>query len=98
MPEGGGADERQREAPAILAELIADVTEEGLTRPPAPGKWSIRAIIAHMAEDELASSWRYRQMIEHDGPLLLGFDQDQWARLGDYESWTVQDALGMFRL
>ena len=51
-----------------------------------------------MAEDELSSSWRYRQMIEHDGPTLLGFDQDEWARLGDYNAWNARDALEMFRL
>ncbi|MCU1238068.1 MAG: hypothetical protein JWP63_6035, partial [Candidatus Solibacter sp.] len=62
------------------------------------GKWSVRAIIAHMAEDELASSWRYRQMIEHADVALPGFDQDEWARLGDYEAWSVRDALEMFRL
>ena len=53
---------------------------------------------AHLAEDELASSWRYRQMIEHSGAALLGFDQDEWARLGNYESWSAREALTMFRL
>jgi hypothetical protein len=62
------------------------------------GKWSVRAILAHLAEDELVSSWRYRQMIEHSGANLLGFDQDEWARLGDYDSWTPREALEMFRL
>jgi len=37
-------------------------------------------------------------MIEHNGEKLLGFDQDEWARLGDYSSWTASDALEMFRL
>ncbi len=58
----------------------------------------MRSILAHMAEDELASSWRYRQMIEHEGATLLGFDQDRWADLSDYDSWTARDALEMFRL
>ena len=89
---------RQREAPGALAGLIAGVSAEMLGRQPAPGKWSVRAILAHMAEDELTSSWRYRQMIEHDGATLLGFDQNEWARLGDYETWTAQEALDMFRL
>jgi hypothetical protein len=88
----------QREAPGILAGLIEGVPEEILGRTPAPGKWSIRAILAHLAEDELTSSWRYRQMIERDGPTLPGFDQDEWARLGDYESWRARDALDMYRL
>jgi len=88
----------QRETVGRLAALIQGVPEEALHRSPAPGKWSVCSILAHMAEDELASSWRYRQMIEHSGAMLLGFDQDEWARLGDYESWTARDALEMFRL
>src|SRR5262245_58777850 len=90
--------EMLRAAPGMLAELIRGAPEEALSRRPAAGKWKVRAILAHMAEDELASSWRYRQMIEHDGATLLGFDQDEWARLGDYESWRAVDALAMFRL
>ena len=88
----------QREAPRTLARLIEGVPEEKLSRQPAPAKWSVRAILAHLAEDELASSWRYRQMIEHSGLPLPGFDQDTWARLGDYQSWSAGEALEMFRL
>lgn len=88
----------QRDTPRILAGLIEGVPDEVLSRQPAPGKWSVRSILAHMAEDELVSSWRYRQMIEHSGATILGFDQDEWARLGDYQTWTVQTGLEMFRL
>src|SRR5277367_6441289 len=88
----------QREAPAMLAGLIEGVPDELLRRRPASGKWSIRAILAHLAEDELVSSWRYRQMIEHSGAALPGFDQDEWARRGDHDKWTPRDAIEMFRL
>jgi uncharacterized damage-inducible protein DinB len=88
----------QREAPRTLASLIDGVAEAELTRRPAPGKWSVTEILAHLAEDELTSTWRYRQMLEHDGVELRGFDQDLWARVGDYASWKPQDALAMFRL
>jgi uncharacterized damage-inducible protein DinB len=87
----------QRETPGTLARLIQGMPDEALGRQPAPRKWSVRAILAHMAEDELVSSWRYRQMIENSGVLLPGFDQDEWARLGDYESWPAGEALDMFR-
>src|SRR3954464_9231523 len=88
----------QRDAARRLAALIQGAPDEILSRQPAPGKWSVRAILAHLAEDELVSSWRYRQMIEHNGATLAAFDQDEWARLGDYESWTAREALEMFRL
>jgi uncharacterized damage-inducible protein DinB len=88
----------QREAPRTLARLIEGVPPETLKRSPAPGKWSIVAILAHLAEAELSSTWRYRQIIEHSGTTLSAFDQDEWARLSDYDSWEPQEALEMFRL
>ena len=88
----------QRQAPRTLARLIDGVAETKLSLKPAPSKWSVTEILAHMAEDELSSTWRYRQMLEHDGPELLGFDQEMWARVGDYASWRSQEALEMFRL
>ncbi|MEO8662260.1 MAG: hypothetical protein ABI693_27605, partial [Bryobacteraceae bacterium] len=89
---------QQREAIRTLIDLITQASDDALGHSPASGKWSVRAIVAHMAEDELVSSWRYRQMIERGGAALSGFDQDEWARLGDYESWTAQEALDMYRL
>jgi len=96
--KGKDALAMQRETAPLLAELIAGVPESKLRERPHPDKWSVVEILAHLAEDELTSSWRYRQMIENDGLPLPGFDQDLWARLGDYQSWDASDALTMFRL
>jgi len=88
----------QADAPRILAELIEGVPEQTLRRRPLPDKWSVGEIIAHLTEDEVASSWRYRQIIEKNGCALSAFDQDEWARLGNYASWKPTDALHLFRL
>jgi len=88
----------QRAAVLNLAKLIEAVPEEALRQKPAPEKWSVVEILAHLAEDELVSSWRYRQMIERTGATLAGFNQDEWARLGKYEEWNAREALGMFRM
>jgi uncharacterized damage-inducible protein DinB len=96
--EGRDTIAMQRQTARELASLIDSATDAELKRSPAPGKWSVTQIIAHMAEDELVSTWRYRQMLEADGVHLPGFDQDLWAKLGDYSSWTASDALSMFRL
>ncbi len=90
--------ELQRATPARLYRLVDGLSPRQLTYRPAPDKWSIVEILAHMAEDELSSSWRYRQMIEHDGVTLEGFDQELWALLGKYETWSATEALEMFRL
>jgi hypothetical protein len=88
----------QQETPAKLARLIDGVSDQRLAHRPIPDKWSIVEILAHLAEDELSSSWRYRQMIEHDGVVLYGFDQELWAQLGNYATWNARDALELFRL
>jgi DinB superfamily len=88
----------QADTPGILAELIAGVPEAALRQRPHPDKWSVGEIIAHLAEDELTSSWRYRQMIENSGCALSAFNQEEWARLGDYASWRPAEGLQMFRL
>ena len=96
--EGKDPIAMQKTAPQTLAQLIKDVPEAKLRSKLAPGKWSVTEILAHLAEDELSSSWRYRQMLEYDGPELLGFDQEMWARVGDYAWWQPREALEMFRL
>lgn len=88
----------QREAPHLIAALLQGVPRATLKEPPAPGKWSVTEIVMHLADDELTSSWRYRQMLEYDNPTLAGFDQELWARVGDYASWEAGDALILFRL
>src|SRR5215472_16465955 len=90
--------EMQRQTPALLAELLANASAEQLTRRPSADKWSIGEIVAHLAEDEIATAWRYRQMVEHDGIELAGFDQDLWARLGDYAGRAPRESLDLFRL
>jgi len=88
----------QPQAPRLLAELLDNATGEQLTTRPSPNKWSIGEILAHLAEDEIATAWRYRQMVEHNGIELAGFDQDLWACIGDYASRTPSESLALFRL
>jgi DinB superfamily len=88
----------QRATAQVLGDLIAGVPESRMAARPSQDKWSVGEILAHLAEDELATAWRYRQMVEHDGIELPGFDQDLWARLGDYGSRPPRESLELFRL
>ena len=96
--EGNDPLAMQEQAPIILMNLIKGAADTELRARPAPGKWSIGEILVHLADDEIATAWRYRQMIEHCGCDLASFDQDQWAPLGDYASWNPSEALELFRL
>lgn len=88
----------QSDTHRIIAELIGSVPEQILRQRSSPDEWSVGEILAHLAEDELVSGWRYRQMVENSGCALSAFDQDEWARLGDYGTCNLSDSLQSFRL
>ncbi len=90
--------ELQEQTATVLDELLAGASDERLRARPRKDKWSIGEILAHLADDEISSAWRYRQMVEHNGIELAGFDQDLWARMGDYRSRNPRESLELFRL
>src|SRR4051812_49221028 len=47
--------------PAALQALVMRADATKLTRPPAPGKWSVREILCHLADCELVFGFRLRQ-------------------------------------
>lgn len=98
LASGKDPQQAQAQTPDILAKLIAGVARERLKTRPQPDKWSVAEILAHLAEDEIATAWRYRQMVEHSGIELSGFDQDLWARIGNYAARDPQESLALFRL
>lgn len=63
----------------------------------APGKWSIRQIVAHLADSELVGTHRMRQIIAEDNPTLIAFDQDAWTRNLDYARRKPKQSLETFR-
>jgi hypothetical protein len=96
--EGKDPIEVQRETPQLLAQLVNGVPGGRLRERPADNKWSVTEILAHLAAAEIGSSWRYRQMIEHNGCSLSPYDQELWNALGDYASRSPEDSLQLFRL
>lgn len=45
----------------------------------APGKWTAREIVCHLADTELAMGFRFRQILAQDNHTVQPFDQDAWA-------------------
>ena len=88
----------QAEAADVLAALVSDLTDEDLAQQPAPGKWSIREIVAHLADDELVGAYRIRLILSAPGTAIQAFDQDVWARTGRYGTCDIADSLALFRM
>jgi hypothetical protein len=89
--------ERFRRGPEVLAMVLTGVFGEEEDFIPAPGKWSIRQTIAHLADSELVGAHRMRQVIAEDNPTLIAFDQDAWTRNLDYARRKPKQSLETFR-
>jgi hypothetical protein len=87
----------QAAAPDTLAALIEGVFAGDLERSPAPGKWCIKEIVAHLADDELVGAYRIRLILSAPGTRIQAFDQDLWASTGRYRARDVGESLALFR-
>jgi hypothetical protein len=89
--------ERYRRGPELLAMVMTGVfgEEEDFVAP--PGQWSIRQIVAHLADSELVAAVRFRLVAAEDNPLLSAFDQDAWAGKLDYGRRKPKTSLETFR-
>lgn len=79
-----------------LRERVADLTNANTGHAEAPGKWSIRQVIQHLADSDLVWGWRVRMVLAQDRPPLTGYDQDRWAERLRYQDARVTDALDEF--
>jgi len=89
--------ERFRRGPELLAVVLTGVYGDETDFSVAPGKWSIRQLIAHLADSEIVGAQRFRQVIAEDNPALGAFDQDAWARNLDYARKQPKQSLESFR-
>ena len=81
-----------------LARLIKGVPAAKLRKRPAPQKWSVAEILAHLADSEMVRGWRMRQILGAPGTPIQAFDQDSWAAAGHYEKRAARKSLELFQV
>jgi len=75
----------QSATPKKLARFIKGVPTAKLRKRPAPDKWSVAEILAHLADVEIVVGWRMRSILGNPGMPVAAFDQDAWVTAGHYE-------------
>lgn len=87
-----------KKGPKRVKKLVKGVHEKLLRRRPAEGKWSVKEILAHLADGEVVLSARLRFIAGMDRPPIHGYDQDSFvARLG-VDRVDAEDLLEQFAL
>lgn len=89
--------ERFRRGPEVLATVLTGAAGEEVDFTPAPDKWTIRQIMAHLADAELVVAHRLRLVIAEENPTLTAFDEQAWTRNLDYARRKPTQSLDTFR-
>jgi len=84
---------RYESGPARLKAALAKVPPEALQWRPAPGEWSAHEIVVHCADSETNAALRIRYLVAEPDPLIVGYDQEEWARRFDYHGHPLEAAL-----
>ena len=81
-----------------LERLIKGVPASRLRKRPAPEKWSVGEILAHLADSEIVVGWRLRQILGAPGTPIQAYDQDSWAAAGHYGKRDPRKSAELFRV
>ena len=84
---------RYEEGPGKLRAALAKVPPEALKWRPAEGKWSAHEVVCHAADSETNAAMRIRYLVAEPNPVIVGYDQAQWARSFDYHAAPIEPAL-----
>lgn len=77
-----------------IEEITDAIGEKRANAAPAPGKWSAREIVCHLADCEAVFGVRLRQALSEDNHVIQPFDQEKWS--ATYAAYSLEDALAAF--
>jgi hypothetical protein len=91
---GQDAGSLVKQYPDKLAAVVSELGTAGMERSLAPGKWTVRQILCHLADCEIAFAFRWRQALAEENHVVQPFDQDHWAT--HYATMSGEQALQAF--
>jgi hypothetical protein len=79
-----------RDTPDTVRRLLERMPPEQLEIQPPGKRWNAREIVCHLADCELVFSFRLKQTLAEDSPVLQPFDQVKWAlRYGNLDAGSA---------
>jgi hypothetical protein len=88
--------DQYRQGYDAIVEALRDITEAELGAREAPGEWSPREIVHHLADSEMTSAIRLRRLIVEENPEISGYDQEAFARRLFYDR-AIPPSLAAFK-
>jgi hypothetical protein len=74
-----------------------ELKDDDLDRTYAPGKWSVRYLLHHLADAETVLYDRIRRVISEPRQVLWVFDENAFARALDYSTVPLDMSRGIYK-
>ena len=85
------------QTPIVIEKLVHLISEEQASWKPAPDRWSVREVLAHLADVEIYGFRnRIEKMVGEDNPSLESYDQNAAYAAGKYSSGSSREHLKDF--
>lgn len=68
-----------------VASALKGASDKDLDAHPAPGKWSAREIVHHLADSEMTSAVRLRLLVAEENTAIRPYDENQFAARLHYQ-------------
>jgi uncharacterized damage-inducible protein DinB len=99
ISEAGSTDPltTMRQQLETTAALFAAVGESRAGHRYAPGKWSIRQMLGHLADSERIFSYRALRLARADATPLPGFDENDFVAAAEFDSRPLASLIEEWR-
>jgi hypothetical protein len=85
--------DRYERGPDTLRAAFERVPEAARQWRPGPNRWSAHEVVCHCADSESNAMLRIRYLVAEKEPLIVGYDEAEWARRFDYHTLPVDKAM-----
>lgn len=68
-----------------VADALQGATDRDLDRAPAPGKWTAREIVHHLADSEMTAAIRLRLLVAEENAAIRAYDENAFASRLHYD-------------
>lgn len=82
-----------RQFPALLTAELEKLSEGDLDAPCDEGLWTVRQVIHHIADSHINAFVRTKLILTENNPPLKPYDQDEWVKLVDSSTISIQSSL-----
>ena len=81
--------------PPKMRAAVTGLSPSQLDTPYRDGGWTVRQVVHHVPDSHMNGYIRIKFALTQDGPHILAYDEDAWAKLGDARATPIETSLDL---